>query len=641
MTTSGPFETRDANADAGSSNVDATPRSARAQPSTARTYKRKPAEDIFASASATPSSSSSRDVTPVAERPKRPRSPPRLTDGPFNHVLTGTIGKHLKGARPTGVTEDAASDVEEVWPPRRRRSNGKEKEAQQAPPRSVERRAQVASAPEVKVESQDPAAALHHLHSLPATVHHAFSQPTQDAEAPQVLYIQVQEDQQERHPFSQPSQFVDADARQTEPFRLPKAHLERLERELKKSGHPYTDERHASFATSTPVRRAPKKSPDVSVPGPSTAREIVSEGPSKSADLSRSVRFETSPLNDKGKGKDYGPSTPHVNGRRHTLGGSTAFEASPQNDRPHTDHIRVRQSLPLLPSAPNGARSADDSFVGTASSSITFRRPLKRTSLSFVQQPKVRSASVELEPPLQISEDDESVVVHIGVETAVQTMSENHGFNPEIVRRVWNQTQSLRKTDEVLRRMREAAEKAALRLLGDDGDVDEDIVQPRIGSGGRERSPARSTAPRRSSHKRNSNSILRITPTEADQESIEYSPRRPTRAARYARLVKEGRQDEAHAREVSYAYGASPMETPQRNASEVEYRANGSSPETAVGVRHHFDGDQHSTAVWGGGTPDQASSREVPLDSVRNIKVDAAKIALGKKLGQMLANVEV
>ena len=513
---------RDANA--GPSNVDATPRPAHTLPSKTKTYKRKPAEDIFASVSATPSVSSSREVTPIAKRPKRPREPPRLADGPFNHVLTGAVAKQLNGARPTGVTDDGGSDVGEVWPPRRGRSKGKEKEQQPELQQPTERHPPAAPAPEVKVEPQDQAAALQQLRPSPTRTHHPFSQPTQNAETSQVLYVHTQQSQSHHHPFSQPSQLVDAESQQAPPFKLPKAHLERLERELKKSGKLLQDpnERRASFATSTPIRRVLKRPADVSVPGPSTARETTFEGPSKSSDFSRSVRFESSILDNQGEGKGYGRSTPHANGRRYTVSGSTALEAPMQDDRPHTDHVRVRQSLPLLPSAPHGVRSADDSLVGTGSASISFRRPLKRESLSFVQQPKPRPASVEPEPPLHISEDDESVVVHIGVETAIQTMSENHGFNPEIVRRVWSQTQSLRKTDVVLRRMREAAEKAALQLIGDGDDVHDDSDLPLAGPSTRANAPVRSAVPRRSSHKRNSSSVLRITPTEADEDGLEH-----------------------------------------------------------------------------------------------------------------------
>lgn len=634
---------RDANSEAGPSNVGATPRPVHTRPSKTKTYKRKPAEDVFASVSATPSVSSSRDVTPAAERPKRPREPPRLADGPFNHVLTGAVAKQLNGARPTGVTDDGGSDVGEVWPPRRGRSKGKEKEQQQQSSRSAERQPPAAPAPEVKVEPQDQAAALQQLHTSPTRTHHPFSQPTQDAGASQALYLQVQQSQSQHHPFSQPSQLIDAESQQVPPFKVSRAHLDRLEQELKKSGHflrgPH--ERRASFATSTPMRRVLKRRSDVSVPGPSTARDTISEGPSKSSDFSRSVRFESSILDNKGKGEDYGPSTPHASGRRYTISSSTAVEAPSQNDHPHTDHIRVRQSLPLLPSAPHGVRSADDSLVGTGSTSISFRRPLKRESLSFVQQPKPRPAPAEPEPPLQISEDDESVVVHIGVETAIQTMSENHGFNPEIVRRVWSQTQSLRKTDVVLRRMREAAEKAALQLIGDGDDVDDDSDLPLAGPSTRANAPTRSAVPRCSSHKRNSSSVLRITPTEADEDSLEHLHLEPTRAGQHVRQVKGGRQDEVVAREVSYASGASPMETPQRNASETGYQASGSSPEAALDRRHPFDHGKHSTTAWTEGVPDQASSRGIPMDSVRNMRGDAAKIALGKKLGQMLANVEV
>lgn len=569
------------------------------------------------------------------------------------------MGKPLNGARPTGVTDDAQSDIEEVWPPRRGRSNGKEREKEK--PRSAERRPPSASAPEVKVESQDQAAALQQMRSLPASAHHPFSQPTQDVGASQSAYSQEQQTQSQHHPFSQPSQYFDTDTQgarssrsrtrangleANQPFKLPKAHLERLEQELRKNGHllraPH--ERRASFATSTPIQRALRgpSDRDIPVPGASTARETISEGPSRSSDFGRSVRFDASALDAKSESKDYGPSTPHVNGRRHTLSGSTEFEAPLQDDRSHIDHVLIRHSLPLLPSALHGVRSADDSFVGTASPSISFRRPLKRESLSFVQQPKPRSASAEPEPPLQISEDDESVVVHIGVETAIQTMSENHGFTPEIVRRVWGQTQSLRKTDTLLRRMREAAEKAALQLLEGLDDANEDGDQSRAGPSTRANAPAQGVAPRRSSHKRNSSSVLRITPTEPDGDSSEYSPPKPTRAGQYLRLVKEGRQDEAIAREASYASGASPMETPQRHAAEAGHQANGgSSREVAADGHHAFELGKHPTIAWAADMSGQTSSRDGTMNTGLNMTDDAVKIALGKKLGRMLANVEV
>lgn len=626
------------NAEAGPSHVDAPPRAAHARPTKAKTFKRKPTEDLFASVTSTPSKASSRDATPT----KRPREPPRLADGPFNHVFTGAMGKQLNGVRPSGVTDDAPSDTGEVWPPRRGRHKGKEKE--KAELRTDNRRPLAALAPEVKTESQDQGAALQQIRALPVSTHHPFSQPTQDVGASQSAYSQEQDSQSQHHPFSQPSQFVDADTQWAHPlqsrrqanesgtdrpFKLPKVHLQRLEQELRKSGHLLQEPnvRRASFATSTPIQRASQRPLDLDIPVPdaSTAREALSEDLSKSSDLSRSVRFDASVFDVKGQSNDYGPSTPHS--RRHTLSDSMTSEL--QDDRAHADHVRIRRSLPILPSAPHGVRSADDSFVGTVSPSSSFSRPLKRQSLSFVQQPKLRSASAKPEPPLQITEDDESVVVHIGVEVAVQTMSENHGFNPEIVRRVWSQTQSLRKTDTVLRRMREAAEKAALQFLDD---VDEEGDQPRAGPSN---APAQGAAPRRSSHKLDSSPILRITPADPDEDSLEYSPPKPTRAGQYVRLVREGRQDEAIAREVSYASGASPMKTPQRDAAETNRGS------VAAERPPASDGGTHSMTTWATGVPSQASSQDVSSDSGRNLKDHTAKIELGKKLGRMLANVGV
>ncbi|KZT74109.1 hypothetical protein DAEQUDRAFT_807806 [Daedalea quercina L-15889] len=631
--------------------VDTTPRAPPRQSKANDKFIRKPSEDIFGSVATTPVLASSRDVTPTVteaqeRRLKRPREPPRLQEGPYNHVFTDAMARtRLSGARATGVAAEDDSDREdgdakvEDWPPRRGRDKGKGKE-QSRPTLAT-------SVMKVKIEPQESTAAMHQLRGLHPRTHHPFSQPTQDPEASQAQYSQSQ-----HHPFSQPSQrFIDAEpgllrssrpqAESVPSFKLPKAHLDRLERELNKHGHLLqagsmrNEDQRASIITSTPVRRhltGPSRADDP-IPGPSNVGHTAPQSPSRSPELGRSVRFDMTLPDIKGKGRDYGPSTPHVSRRRHTFEGGSAFQAQFREDRPSGDHIRVRQSLPLLPSAPHGVRSADDSLVGTTSNSFSFRRPYKRESLSFVQQPKRRSASVEPELPIQISEDDESVVVHIGVETAIQTMSENHGFNPEIVRRVWSQTQSLRMTDTILRQMREAAEKAARQFVENLG-AGEGGFTFDIRPNARVRSIARDEAPRRSSHNRDA-SILRITPVDADtKESLQYSPPRPTRAGQYARLVKEGRRSEAISREVSRAAGISISQTPQKDGSHADYEAVGGSPD-----RHDTLGsDRNPGRLWLEGRTANDSQRSSAV-ARRSTAGDAAKIALGKKLGRMLANV--
>ncbi|KAH9930886.1 uncharacterized protein B0H18DRAFT_991709 [Fomitopsis serialis] len=624
-----------------------TPRARPPAPKAKHRYLRKPSEEIFASVASTPVIPSSRDVTPSPQRQerrfKRPREPPRLDDGPYNHVFTDAMGRvQPSGARPTGVAVDEGSDRGDrdeevrVWPPLRGRDKGKRKVQQE----QTNARPPIASDVQVKTESQEPVAALRQLPAQSARTHHPFSQPTQDLGASQDS--QAQYSQSQHHVFSQPSQrVVSAERSQSEPqetgtefmpsFRFPKAHLDRLEQELTRNGHLLQtrtaggEDQHAGVVTSTPVRRdtARHSHRNTSMSGPSSVVPAPPDEFSRNPDLGRSVHFDPALPDSKGKARDYGPSTPYINGRRHTLGGSSAPQTHSEDDHAAEERIRVRQSLPLLPSAPRGIRSADDSFVGTVSTSFSFRRPRRRESLSFVQQPKPRSASVEPEPPIQISEDDESVVVHIGVETAIQTMSENHGFNAEIVRRAWSQTQSLRKTDAVLRQMREAAEKAALQFM--ENLHDESSLPADPGAVVRGRPLAYGGSPRRSSHNREA-SVLRITPAEADEEtSSEYSPPKPTRAGQYVRLVKEGRPYEAVTREISYATGISPSHTPQRNDIDKDRRGT-TSPDAAL---------------QGFNTPDEYRQPDPPPNISRwnGLGFDPAKIAIGKRLGQMLANI--
>ncbi|TFY62827.1 hypothetical protein EVJ58_g3628 [Rhodofomes roseus] len=623
--------------------IDTTSRPPPRTPKAKNKYLRKQSEDPFTSVTTTPVIHSSRDTTPSTVQPRerrhrRPREPPRLIDGPYNHAFTDAMGRTPpSGSRATGVVVDEDIDSEE-WPPRRGRSKGKAKARQDG----MKDRTPIVPA-KVKTEPQHPAIALRPPCGPPARAHHIFSQPTQESRASQ--YPQAQPSPSQHHVFSQPTQQgieqrclpppVQEQATEAETmpsFRLPKKYLDHLERALTKHSHllqSNTADAEDDVITSTPVRRPSQRG--APVPGPSSVGPIHADDVSRSLELGRSVRFDPSLPDIKGKARDYGPSPSPVHNRRHASGGDVASQALLEGDSAGNERVRVRQSLPVLPTAPHGVRSADDSFVGTTSTSFSFRRPRRRESLSFVHQPKPRSASVEPEPAIQISEDDESVVVHIGVETAIQTMSENHGFNSDIVRRVWSQTQSLRMADVVLGQMREAAEKAALQFLEQLQEEGQGAAEPDAKLERQQPHPARSESPRRPSYHDRESPTLHITPVEAnDDTSPEYSPPKPTRAGQFLRLVKEGRVDEALAREFSYAAGISPSQTPLRSGPDVEVHRLGMKPASSRFEAQSQD-EQRSPVRY------DEELREHSPDIPR---WKAATIAMGKRFGQMLGNVD-
>ncbi|KZT74121.1 hypothetical protein DAEQUDRAFT_290278 [Daedalea quercina L-15889] len=93
--------------------VDTTPRAPLRQSKANKKFIRKSSEDIFGSVATTPVLSSSRDATPTVTQAqerqlKRPREPPRLQEGPYNHVFTDPRGRmRLSHARATdGVAKD-------------------------------------------------------------------------------------------------------------------------------------------------------------------------------------------------------------------------------------------------------------------------------------------------------------------------------------------------------------------------------------------------------------------------------------------------------------------------------------------------------------------------------------------------------
>ncbi|KAF8173750.1 hypothetical protein K438DRAFT_128454 [Mycena galopus ATCC 62051] len=122
--------------------------------------------------------------------------------------------------------------------------------------------------------------------------------------------------------------------------------------------------------------------------------------------------------------------------------------------------VRPRQSLP--PRAP---------------SHLQHHKPLPRRRSLFGSSrvPTVRAASTTVSPAqLPASADNSTFLERFGLQ-ALQAMSNNHGFNLEVVRNVGVQAGDLQKTDEVLLHMRRMAEVAGMAVLrGDVGEGEEE-----------------------------------------------------------------------------------------------------------------------------------------------------------------------
>lgn len=630
----------------------------------------KSADDItFASEPSTPVAAS-RESTPQPR--KRPREPPRLEEGAFNNAFTDARGRRrvsrdgfgprVSGVEDTGDDEgdnesdEGTTDVGD-WPPARRKGKDKEETAQRATSRHATaetRRGPSNSQPFAGAKSADTYASTSRTsqvnRQITQKVHHPFSQLTQD---PGTQAMTQSQGQSQHHPFSQPTQQVDSVPKPSDfmTSRVDRSSTAQPSKvALPSVNHPPTRPFASGFGefmrrqdtVSQAAHAQSKVAPDRAVAStahirPSTSAQKVShEAYEEEAGGSRSVHFQSSLSDVKGKRREMPPPTPYPNPRRNTLNGQRtdiAPQIYPQEKAP-----RVRMSEPVLPTAHAIAGSLDDSLLGTS---------LRHRRSSLMNRPRSRATS--LDPDLHLSEADESVIVQIGIDSAIQTMSENHGFNPEIVRRVWSQTGSLKETDVTLAKMREAAERAALQHLEALQDGDEQAApRPARGRSSDARRSRSSVggAPSRSSHVGTS-SVLQIEPIiDHAQEGSddEYSPPRRSRAGQYARLVKEGREDEALAREYSRLGGISPFQTPDKREAvddgdededEVEGSDDGNALDEPWGGDDRMDVDPHQLASEAAG---DGSEQTGLLQLENKMGQNSLRLMLAKQLGSFLAS---
>lgn len=123
----------------------------------------------------------------------------------------------------------------------------------------------------------------------------------------------------------------------------------------------------------------------------------------------------------------------------------------------------------------------------------------------------------------------------------------------------------------------------------------------------------------------------------------EYSPPKQSRAGQYARLMKEGREDEALAREASRVGGNLPFQTPQKGEDDEdeEHSARYEGSEDIEQPQEWMEVDRPEALP----PPDSTDASQILADALRQKKLQqleekmgssTVKILLGKKLGSIL-----
>ena len=294
-----------------------------------------------------------------------------------------------------------------------------------------------------------------------------------------------------------------------------------------------------------PLRRMPTESSVIA--GPSTSRfpPFRQEKDSFSIPFSRpaSVSSHNDPFVDhasshgkgksKGKGKATGATDIFDNKRRHTIGGEAAGPSIPKIDlRAESKWPHSRQSLP-----------------SQTHSDIT---RLLRSSSSRRSTPSATS-------PISVSASDRSLIERLGMLSAIELISRNHGFKEEVTWNVFRMTGSVTKTDQVMGLMRMKAEAVGIEQVARWADQQgtNEITDAMDKTAYREQSvvPVKNSTispPRRHSTKRG----LQFAPAPVDDDlGSDYSPPKSSRAGQFARLVKQGRMKEALKREERRASG--------------------------------------------------------------------------------------
>lgn len=164
--------------------------------------------------------------------------------------------------------------------------------------------------------------------------------------------------------------------------------------------------------------------------------------------------------------------------------------------------------------------------------------------------------------PVPIPPQDQNFLTHLGFASALKLMSTNHGFTEEVVRNVYKEVLDLRKTDDVLARMREKADEAGQGLIKRLSNPNSAAPRNSAQNGMTAHSVTAAAGSRRvvstsavdsspTRKPKEDRTQPEFTPTfinasddEYDRES-EYSPPTGSRAGKIVKLLRQGRMEEA------------------------------------------------------------------------------------------------
>jgi hypothetical protein len=242
--------------------------------------------------------------------------------------------------------------------------------------------------------------------------------------------------------------------------------------------------------------------------------------------------------------------------RRQTFGGFAAASAIPRLDL--TDIAKLRRRVTRH--TPLESRTMSDD---------------KRSRLLFDTTPQFSNADSAQSSPMVLETTDQKLIYGEGLKLFIKLMSQNHGFQEDVTWRLWHSLGNLQSVDSMLKEMRVAAEKVAIKAIetkenqlrqaevaGGYDTKHDDGGSPQHSSSS---SPSWRSSYARSSHHSStkSSSKLSLVPADGTHEP-EYSPPQASRAGQFSRLARQGRIKEAFERESRRASrgGVTPRKEP-------------------------------------------------------------------------------
>ncbi|KAF8162686.1 hypothetical protein B0H34DRAFT_794478 [Crassisporium funariophilum] len=219
-------------------------------------------------------------------------------------------------------------------------------------------------------------------------------------------------------------------------------------------------------------------------------------------------------------------------------------------------------------------------------SSIASRRSSvlsSRTSTSSTSNVRKRRSGPRQSLADDLSRDDQETLMMTGLPQVMASIAKEYGFDVRVAMNAFKATKSIENVRKTLKLMRDAAAAAVNALFAQDNDgndadteSDEETIHRaflnRRPSLDQQSSPAQKSSRHSSLSRKSKRPSLNIrhVPLQDDEETLsDYNPPNRSRAGEFARLVKQGRVEEAYQREGRRVSGVSPIPVTQIQAKEA------------------------------------------------------------------------